>query len=389
MNRLVRSTGDPWQAGPRSGRGRSIWAYDPRLASAVPAATCGADRANNKDSIAVLNQNAKIEPPIQALEELQAATLPAFLGPSKPLRSIQHQPVTALPSFEPQSAVTAPKLHGIKGASQGMVNNMLKRRLLMVAVALAVGSSVAGAQERLGPAGPGARVLPAHEIITILRSTGFDPVGRPVPLGSRYEVQAIDPDDFEVRLLVDGRTGRILTVRDSEVAWPMEPPPYPREGFRQAAGRFGPLSYGPLRPDGLVPPRGIPARRSSATLEPQKAPVPRPRPEARREPAVASTALPGTPAASVTASAPSTSAAPTTANAPNLSAPPSAGNAGIKGTAGAISGDKENTTSTAANMPATRGPAHTLPRGGPPAPDAAAAAKTSDANKVVPVAPLE
>jgi hypothetical protein len=77
------------------------------------------DRTGNNDSITVLNQNAKIEPPVQALEELQAASLPAFLGPSKPLRNTQHQPVTAPPSFEPQSAVAAPNLHGIKGASQG------------------------------------------------------------------------------------------------------------------------------------------------------------------------------------------------------------------------------------------------------------------------------
>jgi hypothetical protein len=283
-----------------------------------------------------------------------------------------------------------------------MVNDMIKRRLLMVAAALAVGTSVAGAQERLGPPVPGAHLLPAHEIITILRSTGFDPVGRPVRIGSRYEVQAIDPDDYGVRLLVDGHTGRILTVRDSEDAWPMEPP-VPPAGFRQAAGRFGPLSYGPLRPGGLVPPRGIPSRRSSATLDPQKAPVPRPRPEVRHEPAVVSNApsapgtaktatKPSTPSVPSTASAPNTPPAPTiaakpdagsapsTASAPSPSVAPRAASAGIKGTVGAINGKNEKTASTAA---------HTLAPSGPPAPDATSPAKANDAIKVVPVVPLE
>jgi hypothetical protein len=265
-----------------------------------------------------------------------------------------------------------------------MVNDMIKRRLLMVAAALAVGTSVAGAQERLGPPVPGAHLLPAHEIITILRSTGFDPVGRPVRIGSRYEVQAIDPDDYGVRLLVDGHTGRILTVRDSEDAWPMEPP-VPPAGFRQAAGRFGPLSYGPLRPGGLVPPRGIPSRRSSATLDPQKAPVPRPRPEVRHEPAVVSNApgaptAPGAAAKPNTGAAPSTDSAPSTASAPSPSVAPRAASAGIKGTVGAINGKNEKTASTAA---------HTLAPSGPPAPDATSPAKANDAIKVVPVVPLE
>jgi hypothetical protein len=259
-----------------------------------------------------------------------------------------------------------------------MVNDMIKRRLLMVAAALAVGTSVAGAQERLGPPVPGAHLLPAHEIITILRSTGFDPVGRPVRIGSRYEVQAIDPDDYGVRLLVDGHTGRILTVRDNEDAWPMEPP-VPPAGFRQAAGRFGPLSYGPLRPGGLVPPRSIPSRRSSATLDPQKAPVPRPRPEARHEPAVVSNA-PGAPTAPGAAAKPDAGSAPSTASAPSPSVAPRAASAGIKGTVGAINGKNEKTASTAA---------HTLAPSGPPAPDATSPAKATDAIKVVPVVPLE
>lgn len=291
---------------------------------------------------------------------------------------------------------------------------MIKWRLLIFAAAMAVGASAAGAQERFGHAAPGARLLPAHEIITILRSTGFDPVGRPVRVGSRYEVQAFDPDDFEVRLVVDGRSGRILTVRDGEEAWPMGPPPYPHGGFRQTAGRFGPLSYGPpLYPGGLMPPRGIPARRSSAKVDPQKAPVPRSRPGASRDPAVASnapvapttsgpTAKPAAHAPAKTASAPSnavkpsTGATPATINAPTGRAPslsttmPGTANAGIKGSVGTESGKKQSTTSTAVNAVASPPETTTRPiPGGPPAPDAAAAAKADNAFKVVPVAPLE
>ena len=274
---------------------------------------------------------------------------------------------------------------------------MIKRRLLMVAAALAVGTTVAGAQERLGPPIARAGILPAYEIVTILRSTGFDPVGQPVKRGSRYEVKAVDPDDFEVRLLVDGRTGRILTVRDSEeYAWSMGSPPHQPYGYRRAAGRFGPLSYGPIYPGGLVPPRGIPARRPSAKLDdPHKAPVPRPRPEGGHKPAVASNS-PTAPSVPNRAARPSTGTPAKTASVARAPNPPSLGNTvpgaanvGIQGSVGAISGKKAKTTSTAANIPAPGTTAKKLAPSGPPAPDAAAPAKNDSTIKVVPVAPLE
>lgn len=298
----------------------------------------------------------------------------------------------------PPSAAAVPKLPGINATShRGMVNDMIKRRLLMVVAALAVGTVAAGAQGRLSQPAPGAHVMPAQEIITILRSTGFDPVSRPVRVGSRYKIRAFDPDDFEVNLLVDGRTGRILTVRDNDDDWPMAPP-NPYRGFRQAAGRFGPLSYGrPIYPGGLMPPRGIPARRSGAAVEPQKAPVPRSRP-AHHGPAVASTApgAPGAPAAP--GKKQGTSAVPKPAGTPIASAPPIGGttpgaaNAGIKGSVGALSGKDAKTARTATNpapSPKPAAPENTLASSGPPAPDAASPAKSGDTLKIVPVAPLE
>lgn len=257
---------------------------------------------------------------------------------------------------------------------------MTTKFVITVAAALAVGTAVAGAQERRGPPAPGANLLPAHEIITILRSTGFDPVGRPVRMGSRYEVQAIDPDDDDVRLLVDGRTGRILTVRDGDGMEPMAPP-FPREDFRQASGRFGPLSYGPMRPGGLVPPRGIPTGRSSATVDPPKAPVPRPRPEARGEPAMASTtpsAPTGTRAAPGATTTTSPPTAPAAGSSPSADTVPSA-SVGVKDSVGAIAGKTDNPASNGSRTPTASGP---------PAPDTNSAV-TATESKMVPIAPLE
>ena len=47
--------------------------------------------------------------------------------------------------------------------------------------------------------------LPPHEIITIVRSAGLDPVGPPFRQGQNYILRAISRDDEEVRVVVSAR----------------------------------------------------------------------------------------------------------------------------------------------------------------------------------------
>ena len=68
-----------------------------------------------------------------------------------------------------------------------------------------------------------ARVLPPHEILTIVRSTRLDPIGRPVRQGPNYVLHAIDEDDREMRVIVSARTGEIL--RMAPAASPARIPP--------------------------------------------------------------------------------------------------------------------------------------------------------------------
>ena len=171
----------------------------------------------------------------------------------------------------------------------------------LAAPAVIVGALVAG------PAGaqpaPMVAGLPAFEIVTILRSTGFEPIGRPVRAPGVFFVRAIDPYDEEVRLTVDARSGRILAVRPMALA-PLAPPaPYfaPVPGLRRF---YRPPLHGDVAgfEDATgalpLPPRVIPAPRSAPKLA-QAAPLPRPRPTqaASAPPTPAATAPP--PAAAV------------------------------------------------------------------------------------------
>lgn len=150
----------------------------------------------------------------------------------------------------------------------------MKKQCIPFAAVLVIGASFAGAEEMrpAGWAGARPRVLPGHEILTIIRSTGFEPTGRPVQKGMRYEVDAIDPYDADVRLVVDARSGAIIAVRD-DIGLDADAPPLPGQAYAQANWPFGRMRE--ARP---VPPRDIPGARRSAALEAQT-PLPRPRPD--------------------------------------------------------------------------------------------------------------
>jgi hypothetical protein len=147
---------------------------------------------------------------------------------------------------------------------------MTTGRGLLFTAALLIFAPIAAAQDWQPPA-PGVplQALPPHDILTRVRSGAFDPVGRPVRRGSRYEVAAVDPYELDVRLTVDAQTGEILAVRhDSEIG--RMPPPAMRS--------YAQWPFRPWREGRPVPPSTIPSARS-ADLEGTKTPLPRPRPD--------------------------------------------------------------------------------------------------------------
>ena len=115
----------------------------------------------------------------------------------------------------------------------------VKRRMIYAALTVLALSAPAAAQN-YGPGG-----LPPHEILTILRSTGLDPLGQPMRRGPNYVLRAIDDRDREVSVVVSARSGDVLSVTPVQTASRMPPP---RGGFT-----FGPYER---MPPGYLPPGG-------------------------------------------------------------------------------------------------------------------------------------
>jgi len=168
----------------------------------------------------------------------------------------------------------------------------VKHRVLLCAgiAALALLMSRPGLTQPLPPAYGGAVYpdggpLPPHEAVTIVSSTGLEPVGRPVRQGPVYALRAVDPAGEEVRVIVDAYLGRIVKVI------PLSGPRYAMPLLRAPYGR-------PPRPTAMVPgdefddftptgpgPGGVPPgatrapRDPAAQAGPAGPPLPRPRPK--------------------------------------------------------------------------------------------------------------
>ena len=117
---------------------------------------------------------------------------------------------------------------------------------------------------------PGAG-LPPHEIVTIVRSTGLEPMGSPVRQGPTYALRAVDPAGEEVRVIVDAQRGRIVKViplMAPRYAMPLLRPPYgrPPRPMAMVPEGYGPDPRAPMLPPGAEGPPGPP-------------PLPRPRPK--------------------------------------------------------------------------------------------------------------
>jgi hypothetical protein len=167
-------------------------------------------------------------------------------------------------------------------------------------LALALAAVDPAAAQLVYPAPPpGAAAMPPYEVLAIVRSTGLEPLSRPVRHGPAYVLRAADPAGQEMRVVVDARLGRIVRVapvlgpRD---AAPVMPPPYGRPPGRIA---LMPDGYSPNSRIAALPPsldgpathgpagayEGLPGARGPAGLAPPQPsaqagppPLPRPRP---------------------------------------------------------------------------------------------------------------
>jgi hypothetical protein len=167
----------------------------------------------------------------------------------------------------------------------------VKHRVLLYAgiAALALLATRPGLAQPVPPAYPGAvfpgEALPPHEAVTIVSSTGLEPVGRPVRQGPVYALRAVDPAGEEVRVIVDAYLGRIVKVI------PLSGPRYAVPLLRAPYGR-------PPRPTAMIPgdefddftsmgpaPGGLPAGGARTPRDPAVPatqagpPLPRPRPK--------------------------------------------------------------------------------------------------------------
>lgn len=139
-----------------------------------------------------------------------------------------------------------------------------------------------------------ADALPPFEVMAIVRSAGMDPLHRPVWKGGYYVLRAVNPYGEEVRVIIDAREGRIVSIRPSgsqplDVARPgprgaYPVPDYDDDGeFYDEGGRR--LVPPQLSPPVISAPRTKPQTRQAA-IDPSSLPLPRPKPaEAKALPA--------------------------------------------------------------------------------------------------------
>jgi hypothetical protein len=196
-------------------------------------------------------------------------------------------------------------------------------------LALALAAAEPAAAQLVYPVPPGpALAMPPHEVVAMVRSTGLEPLSRPVRHGPAWVLRAVSPAGQEMRVVVDARLGRI--VRVAPMLGPRyaasAPPPYGRPPGRITLVTDG---YGPNSRIAALPPDldgsplhgpagvydGWPGARAPAALAPPSAqagppPLPRPRPN------VASAAKPATDVAPAAPPAPKETAAAPAAVAP-------------------------------------------------------------------------
>jgi hypothetical protein len=110
-----------------------------------------------------------------------------------------------------------------------------------------VGGPYAAMPPEAPPPGYGPRLLPAQEVYTILRESGFSPLGIPQQRGLVYTISVIDRGGDDGRLVIDARSGRIIRFI---------PATRMGDNFNEDLN----LAYGPVGP--LPPPTNSSTRRA-------------------------------------------------------------------------------------------------------------------------------
>jgi hypothetical protein len=178
----------------------------------------------------------------------------------------------------------------------------VRQKLAIYAVLLA--ASFAGSAPAFAQAYPPTGTLRRFEVVALVRSTGLEPLSRPVRQGPTYVLHAVNPAGREVRVVVDARQGHIVRViplaparNVAALEAPPLPPPYarPPAGIAAVPDGYGPNSrttglatdvdgpspYGTGAEDDVLP--AAPGRPASASPSTPKRvgppPLPRPRPK--------------------------------------------------------------------------------------------------------------
>ena len=116
--------------------------------------------------------------------------------------------------------------------------------------------------QRYGP-----MLLPPQEVYTVVRDSGFSPLGIPQQRGLVYTISVIDRGGDDGRLVIDARTGRIIRFM----------PAYrmgdnPNEDLTVTYGPAGPLPISAVR-GAPRPPRAIPHVASRTVPVPKLSPL--------------------------------------------------------------------------------------------------------------------
>jgi hypothetical protein len=115
--------------------------------------------------------------------------------------------------------------------------------------------------------GYGPALLPPREVYMVVRENGFSPLGALQQRGSIYTIAVIDRRGDDGRLVIDGRTGRILRFMPAYYRMGDNP----GEDMPAAYGPPGPLPVSPIR-GGPRPPALIP---HLASRTPTAVPLPK------------------------------------------------------------------------------------------------------------------
>lgn len=114
---------------------------------------------------------------------------------------------------------------------------------------------------RFARSGPAARpMLPPGQVMSVLRASGFSPLGRVTQRGWIYTVAAVDRSGEDGRLIIDARTGQIIRFVPAQAVderlmsayGPPGPPPVAYAGYENRRGALLDLRHAP-RPPASVP----------------------------------------------------------------------------------------------------------------------------------------